>query len=323
MTALLSVQDLRIRFAARNKSVTAVDGISFDVHPGRVLAVVGESGCGKSVTSLSIMRILQGGTVSGKILFDGRNLLDLDEAQMCRVRGNEIAMIFQDPMTALNPTMSIGRQLMEPLQIHQGMGKQEAYEKACSMLKKVGISSPERRMKEFPHQLSGGMRQRVMIAIALACNPRLLIADEPTTALDVTIQAQILRLIRALQKDSGTAVMLITHDMGVVAQMADDVLVLYAGQAVEAGTAEDIFDRPLHPYTRGLLSSIPPISRDTERLSTIEGTVPSPEEMPKGCRFAPRCSCARKICFEKRPSDVHVNGRRVACHLYAEDQSHE
>ena len=318
-SALLAVEDLKVRFDTRRGTVTAVDGISFEVAAGRALCIVGESGCGKSVTSLAVMGLLgaNGRVDGGSIRFAGRELTRLPESEMCRIRGNEIAMIFQDPMTALNPTQTIGRQLAEPLTLHRGLGRDAAWRAAAEMLARVGISAPEKRMREYPHQMSGGMRQRVMIAMALCCDPRLLIADEPTTALDVTRQAQILRLMRRLQKESGAAVLLITHDMGVVAETADDVLVLYAGHAMESGPVERIFDHPLHPYTRGLLASIPQLDRDREMLSTIEGAVPSPYDMPAGCHFCPRCPNALPVCAERRPPAVPApGGGTVSCWLY-------
>ena len=318
---LLTVRDLKVQFDTRRGTVTAVDGVSFGVTPGRALCIVGESGCGKSVTSLAILGLLgkNGRVAGGSVTFDGRELTGLSDAEFCRIRGNDIAMIFQDPMTALNPTQTIGRQLSEPLMLHRGMDKQAAWKAASEMLNRVGISAPQARMKEYPHQMSGGMRQRVMIAMALCCEPRLLIADEPTTALDVTIQAQILRLMRRLQRESGAAVLLITHDMGVVAETADDVLVLYAGCAMESGPAARIFDHPLHPYTRGLLASIPQLDRDQELLDAIEGTVPSAYDMPAGCHFCPCCPNAMPICAQKKPRPVPAEGGgTVACWLYEE-----
>ena len=323
---LLTVQGLKVQFETRRGTVTAVDDVSFSVAPGRALCIVGESGCGKSVTSLAILGLLgrNGRLAEGSVVFDGRELTRLSEGELCGIRGNEIAMIFQDPMTALNPTQTIGRQLSEPLMLHRGMDKRAAWAAATEMLNRVGISAPEKRMKEYPHQLSGGMRQRVMIAMALCCNPKLLIADEPTTALDVTIQAQILRLIRRLQQESGAAVVLITHDMGVVAETANDVLVLYAGCAMEAGPVERIFDHPLHPYTRGLLASIPQLDRDQEMLNTIEGTVPPAYDMPTGCHFCPRCPGALPICEREKPRPIPVaEGGMVACWLYEEASAHE
>ena len=286
MASLLSVENLQVQFQTKKGINTAVDGVSFSVEKGRILGIVGESGCGKSVTSMSILQLLGSNAriSGGSIKLDGKELIGLPEKEMCRIRGNDIAMIFQDPMTALNPTLTIGTQLMEPIMLHQNCGKKEAWTRAVDVLKRVGIAAPEKRMKEYPHQLSGGMRQRVMIAMAVSCEPRLLIADEPTTALDVTIQAQILELMCELREKMGTAIMLITHDMGVVAETADDVLVLYAGKAVEYGSIEDIFERPKHPYTQGLLNSIPRLDEDVEMLNTIEGTVPAPDAMPSGCR---------------------------------------
>jgi peptide/nickel transport system ATP-binding protein len=286
---------------------------------------VGESGCGKSVTSLSILQLLAGNgeILAGDIILGGRNLRLLSEKEMCEIRGNEIAMIFQDPMTSLNPVFSIEEQLIEPFMIHQHASRGEAKKKALEMLRKVGIPSPERRIKEYPHQLSGGMRQRVMIAMALSCNPKLLIADEPTTALDVTIQAQILDLIRELRDNMGTAIMLITHDMGVVAEMADDILVMYAGKAVEYGPVDKIFAAPKHPYTQGLLRSIPRFDEDTETLYAIKGVVPDSRNLPAGCRFAPRCSQASPRCHRERPSMGEVEGVKVCCFLFEKGEDHE
>ena len=300
MASLLSVENLQVQFQTKKGINTAVDGVSFSVEKGRILGIVGESGCGKSVTSMSILQLLGSNAriSGGSIKLDGKELIGLPEKEMCRIRGNDIAMIFQDPMTALNPTLTIGTQLMEPIMLHQNCGKKEAWTRAVDVLKRVGIAAPEKRMKEYPHQLSGGMRQRVMIAMAVSCEPRLLIADEPTTALDVTIQAQILELMCELREKMGTAIMLITHDMGVVAETADDVLVLYAGKAVEYGSIEDIFERPKHPYTQGLLNSIPRLDEDVELLNTIEGTVPAPDAMPAGFRFAPRCPYVKDRCIK-------------------------
>ena len=249
----------------------------------------------------------------GSILLEGKNLLELSEKEMYKIRGNDIAMIFQDPMTALNPTLTIGTQLCEPLILHQGFSKKKAWKEAIEVLKKVGIAAPEKRMKEYPHQLSGGMRQRVMIAMAVSCAPKLLIADEPTTALDVTIQAQILELMCELREKTGTAIMLITHDMGVVAETADKVLVLYAGKVVEYGDVKDIFTEPKHPYTQGLLNSIPRLDADVEMLNTIEGTVPAPGQMPAGCRFAPRCPYATEQCQKEQPGIYNTGTSKVSC----------
>ena len=323
MDSLLTVQDLQVQFQTKKGVNTAVDGIGFSVEKGEILGIVGESGCGKSVTSLSILRLL--GTNSmisqGSIKLEGRELLSLSEDEMCKIRGNEIAMIFQDPMTALNPTMSIGEQLMEPLMIHQGYKKKDAWKEAVEVLKKVGIAAPEKRMKEYPHQLSGGMRQRVMIAMAVSCAPRLLIADEPTTALDVTIQAQILELMLELRQKMNTAIILITHDMGVVAETADNILVLYAGKVVEYGSVKEIFNKPRHPYTRGLLNSIPPLEEDVDELNTIEGTVPGPGQMPAGCRFSPRCPLASERCSSCQPGLYKAGNSMVSCFQYEDGQA--
>lgn len=322
MDSLLTVRDLQIQFQTKKGINTAVDGIGFSVGKGEILGIVGESGCGKSVTSLSILRLLGSNSIisQGSIQLEGRELLTLTEDEMCKIRGNEISMIFQDPMTALNPTMTIGDQLMEPLMIHQGYKKKDAWKEAVEVLKKVGIAAPEKRMKEYPHQLSGGMRQRVMIAMAVSCAPKLLIADEPTTALDVTIQAQILELMLELRQKMNTAIILITHDMGVVAETADNILVLYAGKVVEYGSVKDIFNNPRHPYTKGLLSSIPPLETDVEELNTIEGTVPAPGHMPAGCRFSPRCPYAKERCRSQQPGLYQAGNSKVCCFQYEDGQ---
>ena len=318
MDSLLSVKDLQVQFQTKKGINTAVDGISFSIGKGEILGIVGESGCGKSVSSMSILRLL--GTNAkisqGSIKLGDKELLSLSEDEMCKIRGNEIAMIFQDPMTALNPIMTIGDQLIEPLVIHQGYKKKDAWKEAIEVLKKVGIAAPEKRMKEYPHQLSGGMRQRIMIAMAVSCAPKLLIADEPTTALDVTIQAQILELMLELREKTDTAIMLITHDMGVVAETADNILVLYAGKVVEYGSVKDIFNDPKHPYTQGLLSSIPPLTEDKEELNTIEGTVPAPGQMPAGCRFSPRCPYATERCKTEQPGLYQADSALVSCFRY-------
>ena len=319
MDSLLKVEGLQVQFQTKKGVNTSVDGVSFSIGKGEILGIVGESGCGKSVTSLSILQLL--GTNAkisqGSIKLSGRELLGLSEEEMCKIRGNEIAMIFQDPMTALNPTLTIGEQLIEPLVIHQGYSKADARKEAVEVLKKVGIAAPEKRMKEYPHQLSGGMRQRVMIAMAVSCAPKLLIADEPTTALDVTIQAQILELMLELRQNMETAIILITHELGVVAETADNILVLYAGKVVEYGSVKDIFNAPKHPYTQGLLSSIPPLQEDVEELNTIEGTVPAPGQMPAGCRFGPRCPHAGEHCRREQPGLYPVEGALVSCFQYA------
>jgi peptide/nickel transport system ATP-binding protein len=329
MEPLLSVRDLRTHFATRNGVVRAVDGLSFDVEAGETVAIVGESGCGKSVTSLSILRLLDEppAKLAGSVLFGGHDLLALDEPRMRQLRGNEISMIFQEPMTSLNPLLTIGRQLAEPFLLHQGLDDAKARERAVEMLALVGIPSPERRVKEYPHQLSGGMRQRVMIAIAIACNPKILVADEPTTALDVTIQAQILDLMRDLQARIGSAIILITHDLGVVAEMAHRVVVMYAGRKVEDASVEDIFRNPRHPYTRGLLGAVPRLgsaaaeSRPRYRLAEIPGAVPSLIAPLAGCAFAGRCLIAREVCRRVAPALRKISpDHAAACH-FAEEQT--
>ena len=299
---LLEVKNLKTYFFTDGGVVKSVDDVSFNVKPGKTLGVVGESGCGKSITSLSIMQLVEtppGKIVGGEIIYNGENLLNKDKDEMRKIRGGEIAMIFQEPMTSLNPVFTVGQQIMEALMIHTDMDKTKAKERAIEMLKLVRIPLAEKRFNEYPHQLSGGMRQRVMIAMALSCNPKLLICDEPTTALDVTIQAQILDLINELKEKLGTSIMMITHDLGVIAEVADDVMVMYAGKIVEYGTADQIFETPMHPYTHGLMNCIPKLNDEEEtRLHVIPGMVPSPDRMPKGCAFCPRCSEAKKICEE-------------------------
>ncbi|MGZ3696699.1 MAG: ABC transporter ATP-binding protein [Bdellovibrionota bacterium] len=307
---ILEVKNLQTSFFTEEGEVRAVDDVSFNVYKGKTLGIVGESGCGKSVTSLSIMRLIPnppGKTVGGQILYKGQDLLKLDLARMRAIRGNEISMIFQEPMTSLNPVFTIGNQIVEAILLHQDLSKKAALEKSIDMLKLVGIPAPEKRVHDYPHQLSGGMRQRVMIAMALSCNPQILIADEPTTALDVTIQAQILDLLRSLQEKVGMALILITHDLGVVAEVADEVAVMYAGRVVEQGTVGEIFANPKMPYTRGLLNSIPTLSKDPtgkvkkKRLETIPGIVPNLLHLPKGCRFQERCTFAIDACREQEP----------------------
>ncbi|MDP1899021.1 MAG: ABC transporter ATP-binding protein [Rubrivivax sp.] len=325
---LLRVDDLKTHFHTRDGVVRAVDGVSFDVMPGETLAIVGESGCGKSVTAMSILRLLPmppARMAGGRIEFDGRNLLELSEPEMREVRGNLISMIFQEPMTSLNPVLTIGQQVAEVLVLHRGLTRREALAQAVEGLRKVQISEPERRVKQYPHELSGGMRQRVMIAMALACGPRLLIADEPTTALDVTIQAQILELMRKLGAETGASIILITHDLGVVAEMAQRVIVMYAGRKVEEAGVEALFAHPRHPYTRGLLGSMPHLSRGAEvedadddtpppRLVEIPGMVPSLKEAMAGCLFAPRCPNASERCHsEVPPMRSHGPGHQAAC----------
>ncbi|MBI3782196.1 MAG: ABC transporter ATP-binding protein [Deltaproteobacteria bacterium] len=315
--ALLDLRELRTSFLTTQGEARAVDGVSLSVDAGKTLGVVGESGCGKTVTALSILRLLPptGRIVGGAILFDGRNLLDLSEAEMRSVRGNQIAMIFQEPMSSLNPVFTVGYQIGEAVRIHQKIGRREAREKAIEMLKLVEISEPERRVDDYPHQMSGGMRQRIMIAMALSCRPRLLIADEPTTALDVTIQAQILDLLAGLQRRLGMAMILVTHDLGVVAERADEVAIMYAGRVVERAPVTDIFQRPLHPYTRGLLRSIPKVgAQKTHRLEAIPGLVPDLLHLPSGCHFRDRCVSAVDRCAQVDPAlEEHDGGHSVAC----------
>ncbi len=308
---LLSVENLKTYFSTDAGEARAVDGVSFSIERGETLGLVGESGCGKSVTSLSIMRLIPeppGRILGGTIKFRGRDLITLSDADMRKVRGNDIAMIFQEPMTSLNPVFTCGFQIDEAVILHQGLGPAAAREKTVEMLRLVGIPDPGQRANEYPHQLSGGMRQRVMIAMALSCNPDVLIADEPTTALDVTIQAQILELLKRLQEELGMAVLMITHDLGVIAEVADRVAVMYAGKIVESARVEDIFDQPGHPYTQGLLASIPKLDEETERLTVIPGTVPDATRFPSGCRFAPRCSRAEAVCEEAEPPLLTIDG---------------
>jgi peptide/nickel transport system ATP-binding protein len=323
--ALLEIDQLQTHFRTPDGGVNrAVDGVSFSIEAGQTLAVVGESGCGKSVTAMSILRLIPEppGKMAGAIRFQGRNLLECTPEEMRDIRGNEISMIFQEPMTSLNPVLTIGYQIGETLRLHQGLSKAEALVRAEEMLKLVGIPEPGRRVHEYPHQLSGGMRQRVMIAIALACSPKLLIADEPTTALDVTIQAQILDLMRDLKNRVGAAIMLITHDLGVVAEVADQVVVMYAGRKVEEAPVKELFHRPLHPYTRGLLGAVPKLGSSVEgktsRLAEIPGLVPSLKERIKGCVFAGRCQSATDLCRNVAPGlEMKAPGHLAACH-YAE-----
>ena len=309
--SVLAVSDLHTHFFTRDGVVKAVDGVSFDVHRGETLCIVGESGCGKSVSALSVMRLLPpppGCVVSGAVYLDGRNLLSLPEAEMRRVRGASVSMIFQEPMSSLNPVLTIGYQIAEAVTKHEGRSWAAGYERAVEMLRLVHMPEPERRLRQYPHQLSGGMRQRVMIAMALACRPKVILADEPTTALDVTIQAQILELIRELQERTGTAVVLITHDLGVVAEMAQRVVVMYAGRKVEESPIDELFDRPSHPYTVGLMGAVPQLGSTLEtegepgRLAEIPGIVPALHDMPAGCAFAPRCTIATDECRAAAPA---------------------
>ncbi len=312
--ALLKVRDLRTSFFTDAGEVRAVNGVSFNLERGKVLGIVGESGSGKSVTAYSIMQILAatGKIVGGSIKLDGQELVGAGEKVMKDVRGNRISIIFQDPMTSLNPTYTIGHQLMEAILLHTSRNKQQAYERAVEMLRLVNVNEPEKRMKQYPYEFSGGMRQRVMIAMALACEPDILIADEPTTALDVTIQAQILELMKSLQAELGMAIIMITHDLGVVAQLCDEVIVMYAGSICEQGTADEIFYNPRHEYTKGLLRSIPTAHTAGTRLKPITGTPIDLLNMPAGCPFAPRCDAAMKICIRQRPERMVINDQHFA-----------
>jgi oligopeptide/dipeptide ABC transporter ATP-binding protein len=326
---LLEVKNLKTYFFTEDGVVHSVDGVDFKIYPGEVLGIVGESGCGKSVTSLSIMRLISppGRIVEGEILFDDKNLVQASEEEMMQVRGNRISMIFQQPQSALNPVFRAGDQISEVLNIHQDFGTEAGRERAVELLKLVGIPEPERRADSFPHELSGGMAQRVMIAMALACVPDLLIADEPTTALDVTIQAQILDLMRDMRERLGSALILITHDLGVIAEMAHRVAVMYAGEIVEESPVTNLFDTPLHPYTKGLIGSIPVLGDVRERLDVIPGSVPNLIDLPAGCRFAPRCRARVEhnltICTEKHPTLNEISeGHKVRCWLYQDAEGY-
>lgn len=321
---LLRIENLNVQFRTTEGVFRAVRDVSISIRSGETLGIVGESGSGKSVTALSIMNLVPNppGEVSGEIFFNGQDLLKLPAKDVRKVRGNEISMIFQEPMTSLNPIHTCGKQIMEPLLLHKGFAKKDAKVRALELLKMVGIPLPEQRFKEYPHQLSGGMRQRIMIAMALACRPKLLLADEPTTALDVTIQAQILELMKNLRKEIDSAIIMITHDLGIISEMCDRVVVMYAGQVVESCPLKDLLREPLHPYTEGLLKSIPTITREKQRLHTIEGTVPSPFDMPPGCSFQPRCQYSTTICSEKPPDLIHVaEERAVRCWRHVNDLS--
>ncbi|TDF92738.1 ABC transporter ATP-binding protein [Paenibacillus piri] len=316
---LLEVKELVTDFTTDRGTFHVVDRISFDVEYGETVGLVGESGSGKSITSLSILGLIKppGRIAGGSVLFEGDELTGKSPKEMGRIRGREMSMIFQEPMTSLNPVLTVGEQIAETVRLHQGLSSKEAMQRAVEMLKKVGIPMAETRVRQYPHQLSGGMRQRVMIAIALSCSPKLLIADEPTTALDVTIQAQILELMKSLNQNDGTGILLVTHDLGVVAEMCKKVIVMYAGQIVEQGPAYDIFRNPLHPYTEALLKSIPRIGGAREKLYSIPGNVPSPHSMPKGCRFHARCPYAFERCSKEEPALIDEgNGRRVRCLKY-------
>ncbi|MCF6092394.1 ABC transporter ATP-binding protein [Microaerobacter geothermalis] len=317
---ILRIKNLHTYFFSDRDVIPAVDGVDLYVKKSEILGIVGESGCGKSVTSLSIMRLVPqppGKIVNGKILFNGENLLDVSEKRMRQIRGNDIAMIFQEPMTSLNPVYTIGDQIDEAIMLHKNVSRKEAREHTFDMLKKVGIPRIEQTVREYPHQLSGGMRQRVMIAMAMSCQPQLLIADEPTTALDVTIQAQILDLMKKLNQESGTSIMLITHDLGVVAEICDRVVVMYSGKVIEEGDVPTIFQHPRHPYTIGLLESVPKIAKKQKRLFSIPGNVPIPGSIKRGCRFAPRCDKAMEQCFEEMPELMMLQPDHLCrCWLY-------
>ncbi|WNC16389.1 ABC transporter ATP-binding protein [Brevibacillus brevis] len=323
MTAMLTIDNLRTSFLQSGKKLTVIEGVSLTVEPGETVGVVGESGCGKSVTSMSIMQLLgRNVEMSGSIRFEDKELLTLSDKEMQKIRGNQIAMIFQEPMTSLNPLHTIGKQIGEPLRRHLGLSKQEAKERTIHLLKQVGIPRAEEIVWDYPHQLSGGMRQRVMIAMAMACEPKLLIADEPTTALDVTIQAQILELMKKVRDEQGTSILLITHDLGVVAEMCHRVIVMYAGQIVEEADVKKLFDEPKHPYTRGLLKSMPSVNVNQDRLEAIPGAVPQLSEMPEGCRFAPRCSHVMDICRKQNPELLPVSdSQKCRCWLYREGEA--
>lgn len=315
---ILEINSLSLGFGTQKQATPILDKVSFSVARNEILAVVGESGCGKSVTAMSIMRLLKtppAQYLGGSILFHGEDLLSMPAKQLRHIRGNKISMIFQEPLTSLNPVMTIGAQVAEALSLHRKMSRAEIQEKTIELLRSVRIPSPETRLKNYPGQYSGGMRQRIMIAMAIACQPEILIADEPTTALDVTIQAQILKLLKQLQQETRMSIILITHDLGVVAESAHRVVVMYAGQILEMASTKELFSKPLHPYTRGLLDSLPKLDTTGDRLKTIEGSVPSARNMPKGCRFHPRCSQAMPICVEVEPDLVDAGGHLCKCHL--------
>ncbi|WP_055669593.1 ABC transporter ATP-binding protein [Desnuesiella massiliensis] len=317
---LLKIENLHINFITVDGTVKAVNGVDLELNKGETLGLVGETGAGKTTTALGIMRLVPnppGKILDGDIQFEGQSLLKLSEEEMRRIRGNKVSMIFQDPMTSLNPVETVGDQIAEVISIHQDVTNEEAKKKAAEMLELVGI--PAARLNEYPHQFSGGMKQRVVIAIALACNPQLLIADEPTTALDVTIQAQVLEMMNKLKRDLGTSMLLITHDLGVVAQVCDKVAIMYGGEIVEAGSLEDIFENTKHPYTMGLFGSIPNMEDDVDRLSPIKGLMPDPTNLPSGCKFHPRCPYAKPICQEKIPTKTEVSpGHKTICLMYEE-----
>ncbi|MGE6259979.1 ABC transporter ATP-binding protein [Heyndrickxia sporothermodurans] len=321
---ILQVEKLQTEFTKDKQKIKILHDVSFHINKGEILGLVGESGCGKSLTSLSIMRLFKGTSgeiAGGRIEFDGEDLTTLTESQMRKIRGKKIAMIFQEPMTSLNPVMRIGEQLMEPVRLHLGLKDKQAKKHVISILTKVGIPRPEEIFNEYPHQLSGGMRQRIMIAMAMSCHPNLLIADEPTTALDVTIQAQILDLMQQLQQQEDMSILLITHDLGVVAEMCDRVVVMYAGKVVEEASVYELFENPKHPYSKGLIGSVPKIGQKKDKLDSIKGNVPDPSNMPIGCKFAPRCKEAMPICFEKEPTSTRLeNNRLCSCWHYDKER---
>ncbi|MCH1625206.1 ABC transporter ATP-binding protein [Ferdinandcohnia quinoae] len=324
MEKLLQVEKLETVFTKDKQKIKVLHGVNFYIRRGEVLGLVGESGSGKSITSLSIMKLFKGtsGEISnGKIQFNNEDLATKSEAEMRKIRGKQMAMIFQEPMTSLNPVMKIGEQLLEPIRLHLGFKEKQAKDHAITILKKVGIPRAEEIMNEFPHQLSGGMRQRIMIAMAISCSPQLLIADEPTTALDVTIQAQILDLMKQLKQEENMSVLMITHDLGVVAEMCDRVVVMYAGKVVEEADVFELFESPKHPYTKGLIGSVPKLGQKKDKLDSIKGNVPDPSSLPKGCKFAPRCDVAMPICFVDEPQEIRLeNNRACSCWLYNEER---
>lgn len=320
---LLEVNGLQASIKTKWQTYHAIEDVTFSVEQGEILGIVGESGCGKSMTALSILRLVASPPVyitGGEIRYRGKNLLEMDEKEIRKIRGNKISMIFQEPMTSLNPVYTVGNQITEVIRLHQKVGKEEAQAQALQMLRMVGIPAPEQRIKEYPHQLSGGMRQRVMIAMALACRPELLIADEPTTALDVTIQAQILEELKNLQREFGMSIILITHDLGVVADMAQNMLVMYGGEVVEYGPTKELFLHPRHPYTEGLLRSIPRLDEAVRKLNVIKGAVPSLDSMPEGCRFCPRCEYATERCHKEKPPLREIDGCKVRCWQYQQEK---
>ena len=318
MEKLLEIRDLEVIYRSDRKTIRAVNGLSLDMEPGKVVGLVGETGAGKTTLALSVLNMIrapQGKIAGGTIRFSGKDVFGMSRRMLRDLRGKDVAMIFQDPMTALNPVLTVGDQIAETVLKHEGVSRADADRKAEQMLETVGI--PAERAKEYPHQFSGGMKQRVVIALALACNPRLLLADEPTTALDVTIQAQVLDLMRKLIRENGTSVLFITHSLGLVAENCDEVATMYAGEIVEFGTTGQVFGQPLHPYTQGLFGSLPDLSEATARLKPIPGLMPDPADLPAGCYFSPRCPQAMEICRKSHPADVEVEGRRVRCHLFA------